>query len=88
MREYNRGKVKLMTIKQTDNYYYEVVRKNIRKYRREKGFTQEQLAEAAGLSADYISEIESAKKQKSFSIAAVGRISEALDVEFTKFFEE
>lgn len=77
-----------MTIKQTDNYYYEVVRKNIRKYRREKGFTQEQLAEAAGLSADYISEIESAKKQKSFSIAAVGRISEALDVEFTKFFEE
>ena len=78
----------IMESKLNDNYYYDVIRKNIRKFRKEKGFTQQQLAEKADLSSDYICEIESLKKQKSFSIATLGRISEALKVEITRFFEE
>lgn len=77
-----------MSLKITDNYYYDIIRVNIRKYRKLKGFTQAKLAEATDLSLDYICEIESMKKQKSFSIATLGRISEALDVEITKFFEK
>ena len=77
-----------MGLKLSDNYYYDVIRKNIKKFRKEKGFTQLRLAEEAELSHDYICEIESMKKQKSFSIATLGRISEALNVEITKFFEE
>lgn len=78
----------IMESKLNDNYYYDVIRKNIRKFRKEKGFTQQQLAEKADLSSDYICEIESLKKQKSFSIATLGRISEALKIEITRFFEE
>lgn len=78
----------IMESKLNDNYYYDVIRKNIRKFRKEKGFTQQQLAEKVDLSSDYICEIESLKKQKSFSIATLGRISEALKVEITRFFEE
>ena len=78
----------LMGLKLSDNYYYDVIRKNIKKFRKEKGFTQIRLAEEAELSPDYICEIESLKKQKSFSIATLGRISEALNVEITRFFEE
>ena len=77
-----------MGLKLSDNYYYDVIRKNIKKFRKEKGFTQIRLAEEAELSPDYICEIESLKKQKSFSIATLGRISEALNVEITRFFEE
>ena len=77
-----------MGLKLSNNYYYDVIRKNIKKFRKEKGFTQLRLAEETELSPDYICEIESQKKQKSFSIATLGRISEALNVEITRFFEE
>ena len=76
-----------MDDKKSDIYYYNLVRNNIRKYRLEKNFTQAKLADEADLSVDYICEIESTKKNKSFSIATVGKISEALDVKFEKFFE-
>lgn len=72
----------------TDNYYYDVIRINIRKYRKEKGYTQAKLASEADLSVDYISEIESLRKKKSFSIATLGRIADVLDVKIENFFEE
>lgn len=72
----------------TDNYYYDVIRINIRKYRKEKGYTQARLASEADLSVDYISEIESLRKKKSFSIATLGRIADVLDVKIENFFKE
>ena len=72
----------------TDNYYYDVIRINIRKYRKEKGYTQAKLASEADLSVDYISEIESLRKKKSFSIATLGRIADVLDVKIENFFKE
>ena len=36
----------------SDMYYYDIVRKNIRKYRKEKGFTQQRLADEADMSID------------------------------------
>lgn len=76
-----------MSEKRSDTYYYNLVRTNIRKYRLEKNFTQARLADEADLSVDYICEIESMKKNKSFSIATVGKIAEALDVNIKNFFE-
>ena len=58
-----------------------------KKYRREKKYTQNKLAEEANVSSDYICEIESMKKNKSFSIAVLGRIANALDVDIHKFFD-
>lgn len=72
----------------TDNYYYDVIRINIRKYRKEKGYNQAKLASEADLSVDYISEIESLRKKKSFSIATLGRIADVLDVKIENFFKE
>lgn len=75
-------------VKHDDNYYYDIVRANIRKYRKEKGLTQQKLADACELSVDYIAEIESLKRRKSFSLATLGRIADSLQVDIIKFFEK
>lgn len=49
-----------------DDYYYDILRRNIIKYRKLKKVTQQQLADLTFLSVDYISEIESLKKKKKF----------------------
>lgn len=71
-----------------DNYYYDIIRKNIRKFRKEKNWTQRQLAEKTDLSVDYIGEIESLTKNKSFSIITLGRIADVLKVDIRDFFVE
>jgi len=75
-------------IKHTDMYYYDLIRKNIKKFRIEKGYTQQRLSEDAGISIDFLAEIESEKRRKTFSIATLGRIAEALDIEIINFFEK
>ncbi len=77
-----------MALKHSDNYYYDIIRVNIRKYRKEKKYTQQKLADESELSIDYIAEIESLKRRKSFSIATLGRIADTLNVDIKKFFEE
>ena len=77
-----------MALKYSDDYYYNIVRKNIRKYRKEKGYTLQKLAEEAEMSMDYLAEIESEKRKKSFSLAILGRIAEVLDVDIVKFFDK
>lgn len=69
-------------------YYYDVCRKNIRRYRTEKGLTQQQLADLSELSMHFISEIESSVKNKTFSIETVGRIADALQIPINLLFKE
>lgn len=69
-------------------YYYNVCRKNIRKYRNDKGLTQQQLADLSELSMHFISEIESTVKNKTFSIETVGRIADALQIPIYELFKE
>ena len=71
----------------SDMYYYDIVRKNIRKYRKEKGFTQQRLADEADMSIDYLAEIESVKRRKTFSLATLSRIADVLEVDIRDFFE-
>ena len=71
-----------------NDYYYNIVRKNIRKYRIQKNYTQKKLSEEAELSVDFLSEIESLKRNKSFSIATLGRIADTLDIPIAKFFKD
>ena len=70
----------------SNGYYYDIVRKNIKKFRKEKHLTQQQLAEKTDLSVDYICEIESPTKNKSFSIVTLGRIADVLEVDIKEFF--
>lgn len=70
-----------------ENYYYDIVRKNIRYFRKQKGFTLQRLSEKALMSMDYLAEIESEKRKKSFSIAVLGRIADSLEIDITEFFK-
>ena len=67
---------------------YDTVRYNIRKYRKLKGLTQQDLADAADLSHGYIREIESLNMGITFSLDAVEKIANALDIKFYLLFEE
>ena len=48
--------------------------------RRQRGMTQEQLAEKAGLGHDYLRQIESSKDRHHVSLISLYKISRALDV--------
>ena len=76
-----------MTQIHDNKYYYDIVRKNIKKYRIEKGYTLESLSEKADMSMDYLAEIESEKRKKSFSLAILGRIADALEINIKDFFD-
>ena len=67
---------------------YDTVRKNIRKYRRLRCMTQQELADAAELSHGYIREIESLNMGATFSLDAVEKIAIALNIEIKNLFEE
>lgn len=67
---------------------YDTVRYNIKKYRKEKKMTQQELADASGLSHGYIREIESFKMGKSFSLDAVERIAGGLKIKVMILFDE
>ncbi len=75
-----------MALKHNDEYYYDIVRKNIKKYRKQKGYTLQKLSEEAEMSMDYLAEIESLKRRKSFSLAILGRIADVLEVNIKNFF--
>ena len=51
---------------------------NVRRYRREKGISQEYLAELSGLHRTYISAVE--REKRNISIENIERIAEALNV--------
>ena len=74
-------------IKHDDEYYYKIIRKNIKKYRKEKNLTQDTLAEMTDLSRQYICDIENEKRNKHITISALGRIADALDTPISKLFE-
>lgn len=59
---------------------YDTIRKNIRKYRKERRMTSAELAEMTGLSHDFIRQIQSDKTRYNFSVETFYKISVALDV--------
>ena len=66
---------------QFDENIYNTIRRNIKKYRKEKGLTSAQLAEMVDLSHDFIRQIESEKVGYNFSVETFYKISVALGVE-------
>jgi transcriptional regulator with XRE-family HTH domain len=71
----------------SNDYYYDIVRKNIKYFRLLKKYTQQRLAEEADMSIDFLSEIESFRRKKSFSIATLGRIADVLEIPIEDFFK-
>ena len=59
---------------------YNVIRLNIRKYRKERKMTAAVLSELVDVSHDFIRQIESEKVKTNFSVDTLYRIAVALDV--------
>ena len=60
----------------------DLIRLNIKKYRNQKGLSQEKLSEIAGISRDYLSEIERGKRTP--SLKRLLMIAEVLEIEAYK----
>lgn len=73
---------------QFDNDIYNTIRRNIKKYRKEKGLTSAELAEMVDLSHDFIRQIESEKVGYNFSVETFYKISVALEVSLDKLIEK
>lgn len=71
-----------------DNYYYDIIRHNIKKYRKKANLTQQELADKIGVSMNYIAKIESKKMQKSFTIIILGRVADALKINVKMLFDD
>ena len=67
---------------------YDVIRKNIKKYRKEQNMTSAELAELVDLSHDFIRQIESKKAAYNFSVDTLYRISVALGVSLDDLIKE
>ena len=59
---------------------------NIKKYRKTKGVTQEQLAEQAGTSTNYLGSIETGKKYPSPQM--IDKLAKALDINPLELFKK
>lgn len=59
---------------------------NVRRHRKLKGMTQEQLALEVGMERGYISDLK--RGQRNPTVQALGRLADALGVEPTSLLEE
>ena len=66
---------------------YNIIGKNIKKYRMKKGLKQRELAEALYLSDSFIAKLESITHQ-TISIDTLEEIAEVLDCDIRDFFDK
>ena len=71
----------------SDTYYFDIVRYNIKRLREKAGLTQQQLADKAGISMNYVAKIASRKMQRGFTIVSLCRIADALGLDIRELFK-
>jgi len=73
--------------REDENYVYDFIGKNVRKYRRQKGWTQRKLAEATHYSKQFISNIENNAHQ-TFSLGTLWKIALVLEIDMFELCKE
>lgn len=68
--------------------FYDTIRRNIIKHRKEQGLTAAALAEKAGLGHDYVRQIESEKDRHHVSLISLYKISQVLEVSIDRLIEQ
>lgn len=71
--------------RKNEEYIYKIVSKNIKKYRKEKGLTQEQLADLIPYSYSTVISIEG-NYRNNFSLAVINSIATALGIKVYLLF--
>lgn len=70
------------------NKMLDKVSSNVVKYRKQKGFSQAQLAKAIGYkSAAYLGKAELRKENHHFNIKQIAKISKVLNIDINSFFK-
>lgn len=69
-----------------EEIFWNIIRINIRYYRNKRNLTQVELAEKCNLSYDYINEIESLTKNKTFSLSTLFIIANVLRIDIRELF--
>ena len=67
---------------------YRIIGQTIKKYRKLKNLTQEQLADKASISISYLTKIEALNCDQPFSLEVILDISEVLDVSVHQLLED
>lgn len=81
----------MATFKREFNFNNEIIKtvaKNIRKYRKERKITQEQLAIDIDVSPEFYRRFETTLGSEGISLVNVYKISVVLDIRIDKFFED
>ncbi len=66
---------------------YLIFSENIKRLRKRKNLTQEELAELADLSISYVKQIESCKGFKNLTLTTMLKLSKALDTTISNLFK-
>jgi putative transcriptional regulator len=75
-------------LEQYSDEILDIVSKNVKKYREQKGYSQLQLALEIGMNgAAYLGRAEIRKNNQHFNIRHLAKISKILDIDIKYFFE-
>lgn len=72
--------------KYNDDYYYQLARLNIKKYRTQKNYTTQELADKCDLTHQFIRDLECIKLTRRPRLDTLGRIANALDIDIRELF--
>ena len=65
-----------------------IVRTNIRKYRKMRGYTMQELADLTNLTHGYVRDLECLTIDKTPLLETVGKFAEALEIDIRQLFDE
>ena len=70
-----------------ENYIYYVIGQNLKKLRKDKGFTQEKLAEASNYALSFIGNLESNKVFQTISVGSLYHLTKILGIDIKELFD-
>ncbi len=74
--------------KRDENYIYYIFGQNLKKQRKLKGLTQEQLADLSTYNVGFIKNLESKKVHQTASMGTAYKFAQILEIHITKLFED
>ena len=72
--------------KNDENYIYYVIGQNLKKLQKDKGFTQERLAEASNYALSFIGNLESDKVFQTISVGSLYHLAKILNIDIRELF--
>ncbi len=78
----------MRTNKKDENYIYYIFGQNLKKQRKLKGLTQEQLADKSTYNIGFIKNLESKKVHQTASMGTAYKFSQVLGIPITELFKD